>query len=68
MQIGLWVEGDEGRDVGVPEGGVTAVDEALEVCGRDFGGRDVEGEDSEGKVGEGEGFPSEPVVRERGDF
>ena len=52
----------------MPEGGVTAVDEASEVCGRDFGGRDVEGEDSEGKVGEGEGFPSEPVVRERGDF
>ena len=42
------------RGVLMAEGGITPVDDASEVVGRDFGGGDVEGEDIEGELGEGQ--------------
>jgi hypothetical protein len=63
MYVLLLVERDGGYDVLRAECGVAAVDDILQVCGRDLGRRDVEGEDLEGEVREGEVLPlGRPVV------
>jgi hypothetical protein len=41
MYVLLLVERNGGRDVFGAEGGVTAMDDVFQVCGRDLGGRDV---------------------------
>lgn len=53
----LFLECDEGRDVGSAEGGVGAVDDVFEVCWWDLGRGDVLGEDVEGEFFEGEAGP-----------
>ena len=49
----------------VAEGGITPVDDAPQVFGRDLGGGDIEGEDVEGELGEGQVFPALPATRLR---
>lgn len=69
MYVLLLVERDGGHDVLCAECGVAAVDDVLQVGGRDLGRGDVEGEDLESEVCEGEVLPlGRPVVGQRGDF
>lgn len=56
-------------DVFGAEGGIAAVDDVFEVCGRDLGRRDVEGEDLVCEVLEGEVVPlGSPVAGEHRDL
>ena len=69
MYVLLLVECDGGYDVLCAECGVAAVDDVLQVCGRDLGRGDVEREDLKSEVCEGEVLPlGRPVVGQRGDF
>lgn len=47
------------------EGGITPVDDAPEVVGRDLGGRDVEGKDVKGELGKWQILPALPTGRLR---
>lgn len=49
----------------VAEGGITPVDDAPEVVGRDLGGGDVERKDVEGELGKWQIFPTLPAGRLR---
>lgn len=55
-------EVDEGSGLGGAEGGITAVDDVLEVGRGNLGGGDVEGEDLEGQFGEAEVLPRLPCL------
>lgn len=45
-------------DIVGTECGVTAVDDAFQIFGRDFSGRDIETEDLQSEVGVAEVFPT----------
>lgn len=60
-EVEVVVQVAERCGVGVAEGGIASVDDALEVFGGDLGGGDVEREDLVGEVGKGEVLPVLPV-------
>ena len=63
------VKGDDRGNVVRPEGGITAVDDALEVCCRDLRVRDVQGEDLVSQLLEGVVPPfGLPIGGKRGNF
>lgn len=60
-QVQVVLEVSQGCDLVMSEGGVTLVDDGLEVLRGYLGGRDVQRQDVVGELGEGQVFPVLPV-------